>query len=71
MIFPFLFKLQTLLLTTLRHLAKEENSELNPWLSGGGSCGDSLCKGCSCHSCRSAKVKVVVVVLVMVVVVVA
>ena len=36
------------------------------WLSGGGCSGDSLCKGGSIDSCRSARVKVVVVVEVVV-----
>ena len=31
------------------------------WRSGGGGGGDSLCKGGSCNSCRSAIVKVAVV----------
>ena len=39
------------------------------WRSGGSGGDDSLCKGCSCNSCRSATVKVVVVMVVLVVVV--
>ena len=38
--------------------------------SGGGACGDSLCKGGSCNTCRSAIIKLMVVEMVMVLVVV-
>ena len=40
------------------------------WRIGGGACGDSLCKGGICNSCRSAIIKVIVVEMVVVLVVV-